>query len=49
LNAKNDFTLCKRVDDSSEEVVVEKVDVDLQSLQLSRFAKRFTMIVSFVP
>ena len=44
LNAKNDFALCNHVVDVSQEVLVEKVDIDLQSVQLSRYAKRLTNI-----
>ena len=38
LNAKNDFTSLKHDDNVTQEVVVEKIDIDLQSLQLSRCA-----------
>ena len=38
LSAKNDFTLVKHDDNVTQEVVVDKIDIDLQSLQLSRCA-----------
>ena len=38
LNAKNEFILFNNVGDVSQEAIVDKVDVDLQSVQLSRCA-----------
>lgn len=37
LNAKNRFILNTPIDDISQEVIVDIVDIDLQSVQLSRW------------